>query len=158
MIRAAIADVDATVKKGSAIDLHAQTNTTSVYTAGKVFPMLPEKLSTDLTSLGEGEIAWRSSPMAVGPDGTVTDSDIFDATVEGTHNFLANGVVAHNSIEQDSDVVMFVYRDEVYNPESPDAGIAEVIVAKHRNGPIGVRKLAFLPTYARFANMARTDV
>jgi replicative DNA helicase len=62
------------------------------------------------------------------------------------------------SIEQDSDVVMFIYRDEVYNPESPDAGIAEVIVAKHRNGPIGIRKLAFLPTYTRFANMARTDM
>jgi len=62
------------------------------------------------------------------------------------------------SIEQDSDVVMFIYRDEVYNPESPDAGIAEILVAKHRNGPIGIRKLAFLPTYTRFANMARTDM
>jgi len=62
------------------------------------------------------------------------------------------------SIEQDADVVMFIYRDEVYNPESADAGIAEIIVAKHRNGPTGVRKLAFLPAYTRFANMAHGGV
>src|SRR5712691_8375063 len=54
-ILVAIADVDALVKKGSAIDGHAQANTTSVYTAAAIFPMLPEKLSTDLTALGEGQ-------------------------------------------------------------------------------------------------------
>ena len=60
------------------------------------------------------------------------------------------------AIEQDADVVIFLYRDEVYHPESADAGIAEVIVSKHRNGPTGTVKLAFLPQYTRFANMART--
>ncbi len=60
------------------------------------------------------------------------------------------------SIEQDADVVMFIYRDEVYNVESPDQGTAEIIIAKHRNGPIGTVRLAFLPHYTRFANMART--
>jgi replicative DNA helicase len=59
------------------------------------------------------------------------------------------------SLEQDADVVMFIYRDEVYNPESPDRGTAEVIVAKHRNGPTGVAHLAFLDHVTRFANMAR---
>lgn len=59
------------------------------------------------------------------------------------------------SIEQDADVVVFIYRDEVYNPESPDMGTAEIIVAKHRNGPTGTIRLAFLPRYTRFANMAR---
>jgi replicative DNA helicase len=59
------------------------------------------------------------------------------------------------SLEQDADVVMFIYRDELYNPDSPDRGTAEVIVAKHRNGPTGVTQLAFLEHYARFVNMAR---
>jgi len=59
------------------------------------------------------------------------------------------------SIEQDSDVVVFIYRDEVYNADSPDRGTAEIIVAKHRNGPTGVSQLAFLPHYTRFANVAR---
>ncbi len=79
----------------------------------------------------------------------------FDATVGGTHNFVANGIVAHNSLEQDADVVIFLYRDEVYNRDSPDRGTAEIIVAKHRNGPIGTTQLAFLDHYTRFANMAK---
>jgi replicative DNA helicase len=80
---------------------------------------------------------------------------VFDATVRGTHNFVAEGIVVHNSIEQDADVVMFIYRDEVYNADSPDRGTAEIIVAKHRNGPTGMVRLAFLDHYTKFANMAR---
>jgi replicative DNA helicase len=83
------------------------------------------------------------------------DMPVFDATVDDTHNFVANGVLAHNSLEQDADVVVFLYRDELYNRDSPDRGTAEVIVAKHRNGPTGVTQLAFLENYTRFANMAR---
>jgi replicative DNA helicase len=59
------------------------------------------------------------------------------------------------SLEQDADVVLFLYRDEIYNPESPDRGTAEVIVSKHRNGPTGSTQLAFLDHFTRFANMAR---
>jgi replicative DNA helicase len=59
------------------------------------------------------------------------------------------------SLEQDADVVMFLYRDEVYNPESPDRGTAEVLVAKHRSGPTGMCRLAYLSHYTRFANMAQ---
>jgi replicative DNA helicase len=80
---------------------------------------------------------------------------VFDATVEPTHNFVANGIIAHNSLEQDADVVLFLYRDEVYNSESPDKGSAEVIIAKHRSGPIGTRRLVFLGQYTRFDNAAR---
>ncbi|MGB5760155.1 MAG: replicative DNA helicase, partial [Acidimicrobiales bacterium] len=60
------------------------------------------------------------------------------------------------SLEQDADVVLFLYRDEVYDDQSPDRGVAEVIVAKHRNGPTGKTKLAFRGQYTRFDNMARS--
>jgi len=59
------------------------------------------------------------------------------------------------SIEQDADVVSFIYRDELYNPESDQRGVAEVIIAKHRNGPTGTARLTFLDRRARFGNMAR---
>lgn len=59
------------------------------------------------------------------------------------------------SIEQDSDIVMFIYRDEVYNPDTTQKGIAEIHIAKHRNGPIGKVELAFLEHYTKFANLAR---
>ena len=59
------------------------------------------------------------------------------------------------AIEQDADVVMFIYRDEVHNPDSQAKGTAEINIAKHRNGPIGNATLAFVSTYARFANIAR---
>ena len=61
------------------------------------------------------------------------------------------------SIEQDADVVMFLYRDEVYDTESPDQGMAEVLVAKHRSGPTGRVKLAWLKHYTKFADMSKTS-
>jgi replicative DNA helicase len=51
--------------------------------------------------------------------------------------------------------VLFIYREELYNPESPDRGTAEIIISKHRNGPTGSTQLAFLDHYTRFANIAR---
>jgi replicative DNA helicase len=57
------------------------------------------------------------------------------------------------SIEQDADLVVFLYRDDYYNDDSPDQGLAEVILAKHRNGPIGSEKLSFLSRYAKFSDM-----
>jgi len=58
------------------------------------------------------------------------------------------------AIEQDADVIMFIYRDEVYNPESADKGIAEIILAKQRSGPIGTVKLTFVGEFTRFENYA----
>jgi replicative DNA helicase len=60
------------------------------------------------------------------------------------------------SIEQDADVIMFVYRDEVYNEDSPDKGTAEIIIGKQRNGPIGMARLTFLGKYTRFENCAHS--
>jgi ribonuclease R len=94
-ILVAIADVDAIVKKGSAIDGHASTNTTSVYTAAGNFPMLPEKLSTDLTSLGEGvERLAVIADMIVSGDGTVVTGDIYRATVLNKAKLAYNAVAA----------------------------------------------------------------
>jgi len=91
----AVADVDALVRKDSAIDGHAWTNTTSVYTAAEIFPMLPEKLSTDLTSLGEGvERLAIVIEMTVAADGTVTDSDIYRATVLNRAKLAYNALAA----------------------------------------------------------------
>ena len=103
-----------------------------------------------LATLADSDVLW-DKISEIAPVGLMPT---FDATVEDTHNFVANGIVAHNSLEQDADVVMFLYRDEIYDSESADRGTAEVIVSKHRNGPTGTMKLAFLDHYTRFANMA----
>ncbi len=58
------------------------------------------------------------------------------------------------AIEQDADLIVFIYRDEVYNSESPDKGTAEIIVGKQRNGPIGTTRLTFLGQYTKFENFS----
>ena len=79
---------------------------------------------------------------------------VYDATVSETHNFVANGISLHNSIEQDSDVVILLHREDAYERESPRAGEADLIVAKHRNGPTATVTVAFQGHYSRFVDMA----
>ena len=94
-ILVAIADVDSIVRKGTAIDEHARTNTTSVYTAGGIFPMLPEKLSTDLTSLGYGvERLACIIEMVFDKDGALKGSDVYTAVVTNKAKLAYNSVAA----------------------------------------------------------------
>jgi replicative DNA helicase len=91
------------------------------------------------------------------PDG---EEDVFDLTVPGPSSWLADGVVSHNSgaIEQDSDLILFIYREEMYSKaDTPEEkkGVAEIIIGKQRNGPMGVVPLTFLNQYTRFEDMAR---
>jgi replicative DNA helicase len=83
---------------------------------------------------------------------------VYDGTVPGTHNFIADGMVVHNSIEQDADVVIFLYRDGEQNQES-EVELVKAKVAKHRNGPIGEVPLQFRKSNTRFYTMsAREEV
>jgi replicative DNA helicase len=104
-----------------------------------------------LQDLAESDVLW-DRIVAIDDLG---DHPVFDATVDGTHNYSANGIVIHNSIEQDADVVMFIYRDAIYDREKVDDGDTELIVAKHRNGPIGTVHLTFVPRFAKFESGAR---
>ncbi|RQX19190.1 replicative DNA helicase [Micromonospora ureilytica] len=82
------------------------------------------------------------------------EQEVFDATVLGKHNFIANGIATHNSIEQDADVVILLHRDDYYDKESPRAGEADFIVAKHRNGPTDTVTVAAQLHLSRFVDMA----
>jgi exoribonuclease-2 len=91
----AVADVDALVAKGSAVDAHAQTNTTSVYTAAEIFPMLPERLSTDLSSLAAGQDRPAVAvEMTIREDGSLDNADLYQAFVHNHAKLAYNRVAA----------------------------------------------------------------
>jgi replicative DNA helicase len=104
-----------------------------------------------LRLLAESDLFW-DRVAAVEPVG---DEDVFDLTVPGPASWLADGIVSHNSgaLEQDADIVMFIYREEEYKPSDENRGIAEIIIGKQRNGPTGSRKLAFIKEFTRFENL-----
>ena len=107
-----------------------------------------------LAHLATSDVYW-DRVASITPDGT---EEVFDLTVPELHNFVANDIVVHNSIEQDADVVAFIYRAERYGitvdeNSNSTQGIAEIIIGKQRNGPIGTVELAFVDRYALFENL-----
>nr|WP_235502392.1 replicative DNA helicase [Angustibacter sp. Root456] len=106
----------------------------------------------DLDVHAVNDLLW-DEVVSIEPDG---EEQVFDATVVGNHNFIANGVAVHNSIEQDADMVILLHREDAYEKESPRAGEADFIVAKHRNGPTDTITVAFQGHYSRFVDMAQS--
>jgi replicative DNA helicase len=108
----------------------------------------------DLARLAESDLFW-DRIVSIEPAGV---EEVFDLTVPGPSCWLADGIVSHNSgaLEQDSDTILFIYREEVYEKEKEEVkGIAEIIIGKQRNGPIGDLNLAFIHEHTRFENLAR---
>jgi replicative DNA helicase len=107
--------------------------------------------SPQLSKLASSDLYW-DEIVSLEPDGL---EEVFDLTVAQHHNFVANEIIVHNSIEQDADLIMMLYREEYYDPDTPDRGITEIVITKHRNGPTGTVKLLFEPQYTRFRNLAQ---
>ncbi len=107
----------------------------------------------ELAATAASDLYW-DEIVSIEPVGPQT---VFDLTVPGTSSWLADGVVMHNSgaIEQDADLVTFIYRDEYYDQHSEKHGIAEVIIGKHRNGPTGHVELQFHNAHVRFNDLAK---
>jgi replicative DNA helicase len=106
--------------------------------------------SDEIYCLANSDIYW-DEIVSIETDG---ETEVYDLTVPGLHNFVANNIVVHNSIEQDADLIIMLYRDCYYHPDSPDRDVAEIIITKHRNGPTGTVKLLFKPELTKFLNLA----
>jgi len=85
------------------------------------------------------------------------EEEVYDLTVPGPASWLADGIVSHNSgaIEQDADVILFIYRDVIYNKDAENPHIAEVIIGKNRHGATGTVETHFEGRYTRFENLSQ---
>jgi replicative DNA helicase len=102
-----------------------------------------------LEALSKSDVYW-DQIISIEPDG---EDEVYDLTVPGPSNFIADSLYAHNSLEQDSDTVMLLHRPDRYEPGQHE-GVVEVIIGKQRNGPTGEITLAYIKQYMRFENFA----
>jgi len=143
----AISDVDALVENGSPIDTHARHNTTSVYTAARIFPMLPEKLSTDLTSLNvNGERLAVVVEMTLGADGSLQDSDIYRARVRNHAQLAYNSVAAWLGGGDMPDAVAAV-NGLAENLRLQDKAAQRLRRLRHVNGALSLETLEARPVF-----------
>ncbi|MFN3763134.1 MAG: replicative DNA helicase, partial [Anaerolineae bacterium] len=102
--------------------------------------------SEELIRLSQSDVYWDR----IASIEEAGEEEVFDLEVPGHHNFVAGDIIVHNSLEQDADVVMFIYREEMYKPETEKQHIADIIVAKHRHGPTRTVQLFFREQLAQF--------
>lgn len=109
----------------------------------------------ELRAQANSDLFW-DRVVSIEPAG---EEEVYDLTVPGPASWLADGIVSHNSgaIEQDADLILFIYRDEVYNKETEAKGIAEIILGKNRHGPTGTVDTRFEGRFTRFENLAHRD-
>ncbi len=147
-ILVAIADVDSTVKIDSAIDKHARHNTTSVYTAAEIFPMLPEKLSTDVTSLNfnQDRIAIVVE-MAVGADGSLEDSNIYKAWVRNHAKLAYNSVAAWLEKKGDLPEDVAAVQGLAENLQLQDQVAQRIKQLRHLHGALSLETIEAKPIF-----------
>ncbi|MGH3620715.1 MAG: DnaB-like helicase C-terminal domain-containing protein, partial [Sciscionella sp.] len=105
----------------------------------------------DLELLATNDVFWDE----VAEIASLGEQPVYDATVPGTHSFVANGIHVHNSLEQDADMVMLIHRPDAWERDDPRAGEADLILAKHRAGPTSTITVAHQLHYSKFSDLAQ---
>jgi replicative DNA helicase len=119
----------------------------------RALPVAEVVKSEEMRRLAQSDIYW-DKILSIEPD---AEEEVYDLTVDRLHSFVANDVVVHNSIEQDADIVMFIYRDVMYNRDTERPHVADLLVAKHRNGPTGRVHLFYQDSLMKFLDLSVRD-
>ncbi|WKW98616.1 replicative DNA helicase [Rhodococcus aetherivorans] len=107
--------------------------------------------TADIEMLATNNVYWDEIVSVT----SIGEQDVFDGTVPGTHNFVADGISVHNSLEQDADMVILLHRPDAFERDDPRGGEADLILGKHRNGPTATITVAHQLHLSRFVDMAR---
>jgi VacB/RNase II family 3'-5' exoribonuclease len=147
-ILVAIADVDSAVKKGSALDQHAQTNTTSVYTAAEIFPMLPEKISTEVTSLNfEAPRLAIVVEMLIGADGAINASNLYRGWVSNHAKLAYNSVAAWLDQKGDLPIEIAAVPGLAENLKLQDRAAQSLKNFRHAQGALSLETIEARPVF-----------